>query len=54
MTRTKIVFIGPMHTKAEIKQEHGDYIDYVMTFEELQAVIDSRDIIAGFAGNCAG
>ncbi len=43
----KIVFIGPCTAKkAEIKQEHvRDYIDYVMTFEELQAVIDSRDII---------
>lgn len=43
----KIVFIGPCTAKkAEIKQEHvKDYIDYVMTFEELQAVIDSRDII---------
>lgn len=43
----KVVFIGPCTAKkAEIKQDHvKDYIDYVMTFEELQAVIDSRDII---------
>lgn len=43
----KIVFIGPCTSKkAEIKQDHvKDYIDYVMTFEELQAVIDSKDII---------
>ena len=43
----KIVFIGPCTAKkAEIKQDHvKDYIDYAMTFEELQAVIDSRDII---------
>lgn len=43
----KIVFIGPCTAKkAEIKQEHvKDYIDYVLTFEELQAIIDSKDII---------
>ncbi|MCB6992852.1 monomeric [FeFe] hydrogenase [bacterium 210820-DFI.6.37] len=43
----KIVFIGPCTSKKmEIKQDHvKDYIDYVMTFEELQAVIDSKDII---------
>lgn len=43
----KIVFIGPCTAKkAEIKQDHvKDYIDYVMTFEELQALIDSKDII---------
>lgn len=43
----KIVFIGPCTAKkAEIKQDHvKDYIDYVLTFEELQALIDSKDII---------
>ena len=43
----KVVFIGPCTSKkAEIKQDHvKDYVDYVMTFEELQAVIDSRDIV---------
>ncbi|WP_415931926.1 4Fe-4S dicluster domain-containing protein [Zhenpiania hominis] len=43
----KIVFIGPCTAKkAEIKQGHvKDYIDYVLTFEELQALIDSKDII---------
>lgn len=43
----RVVFIGPCTAKkAEIKQEHvKEYIDYVMTFEELQAVIDSKDII---------
>ncbi len=43
----KVVFIGPCTSKkAEIKQDHvKDWIDYVMTFEELQAIIDSKDII---------
>lgn len=44
---SKIVFIGPCTAKkAEIKQDSvKDYIDYVLTFEELQALIDSKDII---------
>ncbi|MEG0829754.1 MAG: 4Fe-4S dicluster domain-containing protein [Anaerovoracaceae bacterium] len=43
----KIVFIGPCTAKkAEVKLDHvKEYIDYAMTFEELQAVIDSKDII---------
>lgn len=43
----KVVFIGPCTSKKmEIKQESvKDYIDYVLTFEELQALIDSKDII---------
>lgn len=43
----KVVFIGPCTSKKmEIKQDKvKPYIDYVMTFEELQAVIDSKDII---------
>ncbi len=43
----KVVFIGPCTSKKmEIKQDSvKDYVDYVMTFEELQAVIDSKDII---------
>lgn len=46
-SKAKVVFIGPCTSKkAEIKQDHvKDYVDYVMTFEELQAVIDSKDII---------
>lgn len=42
-----VVFIGPcIAKKAEIrKEEVKDYVDYVITFEELQAMIDSRDII---------
>lgn len=42
----KVVFIGPCTAKkAEIKQERvAKYVDAVMTFEELQAMIDSRDI----------
>ncbi len=43
----KIVFIGPcIAKKAEVrKKEVGKYIDYAITFEELQALFDSRDII---------
>lgn len=42
----KIVFIGPCTAKKmEVQQEHvRPYIDAVITFEELQALIDSRDI----------
>lgn len=42
----KVVFIGPCTAKkGEIKNpEVGQYIDYVLTFEELQALIDSKDI----------
>lgn len=42
----KVVFIGPCTAKkGEIrKPEVGAYVDYVMTFEELQALIDSKDI----------
>lgn len=44
----KVVFIGPcVSKKQEIKDERvKDYVDYVLTFEELQALIDSRDIDA--------
>ena len=43
----KVVFIGPCTAKkGEIKDpEVAQYIDYVLTFEELQALIDSKDII---------
>ena len=42
----KVVFVGPcIAKKGEIrKPEVEDIVDYVMTFEELQALIDSRDI----------
>ena len=42
----KVVFIGPCTAKkAEIRDPRvSPYIDYVMTFEELQALIDSKDI----------
>ncbi len=42
----KVVFIGPCTAKkAEIRDPKvGQYIDYVLTFEELQALIDSKDI----------
>src|SRR5574344_40302 len=43
---SKVVFIGPcISKKEEIKQEAvKPYVDLVLTFEELQALIDSRDI----------
>lgn len=42
----KIVFIGPCTAKkAEYQKENvAKYVDCVLTFEELQALIDSRDI----------
>ena len=42
----KIVFVGPcIGKKGEIKKENvKNLVDYVLTFEELQALIDSRDI----------
>ncbi len=42
----KIIFIGPCTAKkAEIQLEHvKPWVDVVMTFEELQALFDSRDI----------
>ena len=42
----KVVFIGPCTAKkAEVqKKEVRPYVDAAMTFEELQALFDSRDI----------
>lgn len=42
----RIVFIGPCTAKKQEakKEEVRDYIDCVITFEELQALFDSRDI----------
>ena len=42
----KVVFIGPCTAKkAEILQERvGQYVDVAITFEELQALFDSREI----------
>jgi [FeFe] hydrogenase (group B1/B3) len=42
----KVVFIGPcIAKKAEIrKKEVADYVDAVLTFEELQALLDGMDI----------
>ena len=42
----KVIFIGPCTAKkAEVKLENvKDYVDAVMTFEELQALYDSKDI----------
>lgn len=43
----KTVFIGPcIAKKAEVrKEEISQYVDYAITFEELQALFDSRGII---------
>lgn len=45
-TGCKVVFIGPCTAKkAEVQRERvKPYVDVVMTFEELQAMFDSRDI----------
>ena len=42
----KVVFIGPCTAKkSEVQlEEVKDYVDTVLTFEELQALFDSRDI----------
>ncbi|MBE6036652.1 MAG: 4Fe-4S dicluster domain-containing protein [Clostridiales bacterium] len=42
----KIVFVGPCTAKkAEAKKDHAkDYVDAVLTFEELQALFDSKDL----------
>ncbi len=41
----KVVFIGPCTAKkSEIKGYDEPYIDYVITFEELQALFHSRDL----------
>ncbi len=43
----KVVFIGPCTAKkSEIKKDSvKDFVDSVLTFEELQALIDSKDIV---------
>ena len=42
----KVIFIGPCTAKKmEVKREPvNQYVDCVITFEELQALLDSRDI----------
>ncbi len=41
----KVVFIGPCTAKkSEIKNYDQPYIDYVLTFEELQALFHSKDM----------
>lgn len=44
---TKIVFIGPcIAKKSEVrKPEISKYVDYAITFEELQALFDSKNIV---------
>ena len=43
---SKIVFIGPcIAKKAEVKKDTvSQYVDYAITFEELQALFDSKNI----------
>lgn len=43
---TKIVFIGPCSAKKLEAAHHNvpDYVDYVVTFEEVNAMFESRDI----------
>ena len=42
----RVIFVGPCTAKKGEVRKPGvsGYVDYVMTFEELQALIDSRDI----------
>ena len=42
-----VVFIGPcIAKKAEVRKESvSKYVDYAITFEELQALFDSKDIV---------
>ncbi len=40
----KVVFIGPCIAKKEEQRLVSDYVDAVITFEELQALFDARDI----------
>ena len=42
----KVIFIGPCTAKKMERQKDGvkEYVDCVLTFEELQALFDSRDI----------
>ncbi|MDD6466619.1 MAG: 4Fe-4S dicluster domain-containing protein [Erysipelotrichaceae bacterium] len=41
---SKVVFIGPCTAKKDELARSNGYIDSVMTFEELQALIDSKEI----------
>jgi len=43
---SKVVFVGPCTAKKAERQLEGakDYVDAVLTFEELQALFDSKDI----------
>ena len=51
----KVVFIGPCTAKKMEfkKQEVAPYVDSVITFEELQALFDSKDIdVTALNSNC--
>lgn len=39
-----IVFIGPCIAKKGEAREHKDVIDYVLTFEELQCMLEGKDV----------
>jgi iron only hydrogenase large subunit-like protein len=43
---SKVIFVGPCTAKKAERQLDGakDYVDAVLTFEELQALFDSKDI----------
>jgi iron only hydrogenase large subunit-like protein len=42
--QAKIVFIGPCISKKEEADKYGNYIDCVLTFDELDALIEKRKI----------
>ncbi|WP_105614512.1 4Fe-4S dicluster domain-containing protein [Vallitalea okinawensis] len=42
--RAKIVFIGPCIAKKMEQQKYAEDVDYVLTFEELQALLDAHQI----------
>lgn len=55
--KAKVVFIGPCTAKkVEMKQaDINDAVDYVLTFEELRATFDAKDIdVAAFEESNAG
>ncbi|MGI5977841.1 MAG: 4Fe-4S dicluster domain-containing protein [Candidatus Limivicinus sp.] len=41
---SKVVFIGPCIAKKDEQQRRADKVDAVLTFEELQALFDAKDI----------
>ena len=39
-----LVFVGPCIAKKNEVREHSDFIDFAMTFEELQCMLEGKDI----------